>query len=91
MKSECTRCILVPLGLREVREELALYSTWYNGLRPHQALAGRTPWEVYDGQALQSRSSAARPLPIELRVSYLAGRKHLPIIELTPAARSIRR
>ena len=43
MKSVCTRCISVPLGLREIREELALYSTWYNGIRPHQALAGRTP------------------------------------------------
>ena len=30
MKAECCRCILVPLRLEAMREELACYVTWYN-------------------------------------------------------------
>ena len=46
MKAECTRCILVPFRLDAMREELALYVTWYDENRPHQALDGMTPNEV---------------------------------------------
>jgi putative transposase len=49
MKSECTFRILVPLRLETIRCELSLYAVWYNQHRPHQALGGRTPWEVYAG------------------------------------------
>jgi transposase InsO family protein len=47
LKSECTRQLLVPLGLRAMRRELGLFVHWYNLLRPSQALGGRTPAEVY--------------------------------------------
>jgi transposase InsO family protein len=49
LKSECTRQLLVPLGLGAMRKELALFVHWYNLLRPSQALGGRTPTEVYEG------------------------------------------
>jgi hypothetical protein len=51
MKAECCRCILVPFRLDAMREELACYVIWYNQHRPHQALSGLTPNEVYRGEA----------------------------------------
>jgi putative transposase len=51
VKSECTRQVLVPLGLGSMRRELSLYVVWFNEHRPHQALDGRTPNEVYAGLA----------------------------------------
>jgi transposase InsO family protein len=47
MKSECTKRILVPLRLAAMRRELGCYATWYNEHRPHEALGGRTPHEVF--------------------------------------------
>ncbi len=49
MKSECTRKIIVPFRLNAMRHEVACYATWFNEHRPHTALAGRTPLEVYTG------------------------------------------
>ena len=49
MKSECTRRILVPFRLAAMRAELGCYATWFNEHRPHEALRGRTPLEVYRG------------------------------------------
>ncbi|NOT29068.1 MAG: DDE-type integrase/transposase/recombinase [Planctomycetes bacterium] len=42
IKSECTRRILVPFRLSEMRDELRCYATWFNEHRPHEALRGRT-------------------------------------------------
>ena len=47
MKSECTRRILMPFRLAAMQTELGLYATWFNEHRPHEALGGRTPLEVY--------------------------------------------
>jgi len=47
IKSECTRRLLVPYRRDCFRRELALFATWYNGNRPSEALAGKTPDEVY--------------------------------------------
>ena len=47
MKSECSRRTLVPFGLDAMRHEIACFTTWYNEYRPHTALGGRTPLEVY--------------------------------------------
>ena len=47
MKNECTSHILVSLRLGVMRRELGSYAMWYNMHRPHQALGGRTPGEVY--------------------------------------------
>jgi transposase InsO family protein len=49
MKSEAVRPILVPLRLDAMRHELRYYATWFNEHRPHTALGGRTPHEVYRG------------------------------------------
>ncbi len=47
VKDECTRRIMVPLRVEKVRAELDAFFRWYNGQRPHMALRGRTPDEVY--------------------------------------------
>ena len=47
MKDECTRRILVPQRRTNFRRELNHFFAWYNAHRPHAALAGRTPNEVY--------------------------------------------
>ena len=47
VKNECTRRLLVPYRRDSFRRELALFATWYNGDRPSEALAGKTPDEVY--------------------------------------------
>ncbi len=49
LKSECTRKITVPFRLDRMRHKVACYATWYNQHRPHTALGGRTPMEVYRG------------------------------------------
>jgi transposase InsO family protein len=47
LKNECTRIILVPLRGKSFRRELRWYADWFNQDRPHSALDGRTPHEVY--------------------------------------------
>jgi putative transposase len=49
LKNECTRVILVPLHREALRLELTLYTCWHNQIRPHSALDGKTPDEVYHG------------------------------------------
>ena len=89
MKTECTRRILVPLDQAAFRRELGLYATWYNQCRPHQWLDARTPQDVYGGASSASpisfRSGEKGP-KLTLHLSYLEGRKHLPVVELRPAA-----
>jgi transposase InsO family protein len=104
LKSECTRQLLVPLGLGAMRRELALFVHWYNLLRPSQALGGRTPAKAYEGSVPASATPRSEPrarspdgrrpstsrrcacahgeAPLKLVVSYLEGRRHLPIVEL---------
>ncbi len=99
MKQECTRCVLVPLSLAAMRREVRLYAIWYNTLRPHMTLVGKTPREVYDGRTLKRRRIEPRPHwthglrrrgaggdKVRLEVSYVEGRKHLPVVELRRAA-----
>jgi hypothetical protein len=47
LKNECTRLILVPLRSESCRRELMWYAGWFNQNRPHSALDGKTPHEVY--------------------------------------------
>ena len=37
----------MPFRLAEMRRELGAYAAWFNEHRPHEALGGRTPLEVY--------------------------------------------
>lgn len=56
---------LVPLSLRAIVVLSGHYVTWYNEMRPHQGLAGRTPHEVFYGK----RPAHQRPR-IEPRARY---------------------
>ena len=37
----------MPFRLAEMRSELGCYATWFNEHRPHEALGGRTPLELF--------------------------------------------
>ncbi len=63
MKRECTRRIVVPFRLDAMREELALYVTWYNEYRPHQGLDGTTPNDVYAGEVSSNPGVRFEPRP----------------------------
>ena len=99
MKAECTRRILVPLGLDPMRQEVASYATWYNLHRPHQALGGLTPAEAHDGEAHSAMSFETRPHwpayldgerervnRVHVVVKFMDARRHLPIVELKRVA-----
>lgn len=36
-------------NLGQLNQSLRLFRLWYNHVRPHQSLTGRTPAEVWDG------------------------------------------
>lgn len=61
MKTECVRQILMPRHMKEMREELSLYITWYNKHLPHQALDDRTPFEVCCNSQPSLTASAKTP------------------------------
>jgi len=99
MKDECTRCLLVPMSLAGMRREIHLYTTWYNTQRTHMGLGGKTPQGVYEGRARRGQRFEPRPRwphqphrrktggdRFRLHVTYIEGRKHLPVIELRRAA-----
>ena len=93
LKTEAMRVITVPFSLSAMRAELVAFVQWYDAYRPHQSFAGRTPAEVYEGlerAAQRARTNPASLLtsgePLALKVSYLEGRKHLPVVELKAAA-----
>ena len=121
LKDECTRRLLVPLRLDDLRPELSLFADWYGSHRPHQSLGGRTPSEVYEAgrvvpffagaekhvaaandstpgsvgadelPSTDCASAGARASPadlpkLELEVTFLEGRRHLPIVKLRRAA-----
>ena len=67
MKDECTRRIIVPTSQSEFERELALWMKWYNSHRPHMALRGRIPDEVY------FKMRVANTLP---RIEPRVGLKH---------------
>ena len=93
LKSEAMRVIMVPFSLAAMRAELVAAVQWYDAYRPHQSFGGRTPAEVYEGlkradqrAGTESGSRLTSGEQLALKVSYLEGRKHLPIVELRAAA-----
>jgi len=89
IKTEYTRQIIVPMRQSDMRYELGLYVAWYNELRPHQTLNGRTPQEIYDGIPIprtQYETRGKNGVKIKLSVSYFKGRKYLPVVSLEKAA-----
>ena len=88
LKSECTRRIIVPLRQIDLRFELGFYFSWYNEIRPHQGIKGKTPVELYAGISHAPPKFNIRDpnLKLILQVAYLHKRPHLPIISLERAA-----
>jgi transposase InsO family protein len=98
MKQECFRRIVLPVTRRGVLKELGHYQTWYNEHRPHRHLDGRTPLEISTGRLKRRPRIETRPRwphrrgsrgvtgKLALDVSYVGGRKHLPVIELRRVA-----
>lgn len=46
---ECTRRLLGPFSRDSLRNELKMFTSWYNRHRPHNGLVGATPDEIYRG------------------------------------------
>jgi len=65
LKSDGLRRIIVPLGRDEMAAEVSAIVDWYNTSRPHEALGGATPSEIYRKQ----RPACERPR-IEPRARY---------------------
>ena len=87
LKSEGTRPISIPLRVATIREEIALFVTWYNQHRPHRALDGRTPAECAAGTMARPEQSQPEPTQrLTLVVGHLEGRRHLPVVQLRRAA-----
>ena len=62
IKNECTRRLsVVPYRLAAFDQELALYCSWYNSLRPHSRLRGATPDEVYLRRRQEIRAPRFEP------------------------------
>jgi hypothetical protein len=61
LKREGLRRILLPFDLAAMRLETASYVNWYNEHRPHQALQGATPIEVYSTQRPANRKARLEP------------------------------
>ncbi len=87
LKSEGTRPISIPLRVATIREEIALFATWYNQYRPHRALDGRTPAECATNTVAKSKPAPPGPnQTLTLVVGYLEGRRHLPVVQIRRAA-----
>jgi len=108
LKNERTRRRLVPQRQRDFRRELSGFFHWYNECRPHAAVGGRTPNEVYfrlrpanrrpriePRKRWPRRSRCAGPNALvagqpgdrfTLKVEFLGGQRHLPIVSLKRAA-----
>ena len=61
LKSEALRKIIVPLRLDSMCSAVGLAVSWYNEHRPHEALGGGTPAEVYDGLLPANQQARLEP------------------------------
>jgi hypothetical protein len=61
IKTELLRSILVPLRLETMCAEVARWIRWYNDERPHRALGGATPTEIFDGRVPAHRKPRIEP------------------------------
>ena len=100
LKDEWLRRLIIPLCLETMRHDLSAYTSWFNEHRPHQALDGCTPREIYEdriplNQARRFEPRAEWPADpddavssgrLTLSVTFHERRRHLPIIELKLAA-----
>ena len=101
IKSEGLRRILLPLRAEQMLIEVELVVRWYNELRPHRRFDGATPAEIKAAVVpatkrprFETRSRypvtaelrAERGVVLELDVTYLEQRRHLPVVGLRRAA-----
>ena len=100
LQEEWLRCLIIPLRLDAMRADLSVYMSWFNEHRPHQALEGKTPMEVYHHLASVNAAPRFEPrtkwpmrgrrgattVRTALVVTYHKGRRQLPIFELRQAA-----
>ena len=79
LKNECTRIILVPLRREALHRELRFFEVWFNQHRPHSALEGKTPYEVYHDVLPARERPPARRMAAQcaLRISARTGRQPL--------------
>jgi hypothetical protein len=63
LKRAGLRRILIPYLIDEMQREVALLVGWSNEHRPHQALDGATPDEVYEQRLPANRSPRIEPRP----------------------------
>lgn len=62
LKTKCTRrLVAVPYRLTDFEKELELYTTWYNGHRPHARHRSATPDEVYRRRRPAARAPRLEP------------------------------
>ena len=75
--------------------DLAAWVEWYHEHRPHQGLGGQTPADVRDGRVPASdgvniptrvRDGPSPVSGLELRIDFVRGKRHLPIVKLKRAA-----
>ena len=77
MKDEATRRALVPKRQPDFQRELNHFFNWYNEWRPHVALKGRTPNEVYLRRRPANQRSRIEPRKQWPRHSTCAGPRTL--------------
>ncbi len=61
LKEEHLRRCLIPFGVRQMAALVDAYVRWYNAHRPHTALGGSTPDEVFDGTPAASEAPRFEP------------------------------
>jgi len=61
LKVEATRRMIVPMRRHQIRNELKLFTSWYNEYRPHTTLNGCAPNEVYFGRCPTNRKPRIEP------------------------------
>jgi putative transposase len=90
----------VPLDPKVFHRNVHDYVDWYNTIRPHQSLGGRTPDEVWNGTSKrlpifeprarypdQAREfSAPKGTVLSLHIQCFGGHRELPVISIRSAA-----
>jgi transposase InsO family protein len=81
LKDEFTAQLIVPVRRRDFQRQLESFAVWFNGYRPHAALDGGTPNEVYHGRRpanrkprLEPRAKLPRGSPCALPQARVRGR-----------------
>ncbi len=82
LKNEFTRRIFVTLRAGAFRQQARYFIDWYNAHRPHAALNGRTPDEIYDGRQDENLTTRGSVLCI----SFYKGKRYMPLVTTRKAA-----